>query len=534
MKLRAIIKKCIFFGIILFLSSPLVISIQQKNNTITVNMVECPSRHELIQIEQIDDIDPLLDLIVTVEINSIRALESIDKKSDPDFYVKVMINGNEFQSPVWKNRKYLTNINWSCTFNVPDEEEFVEIQIQLWDWNLGKNILCDIANNDNNDADRNDLFLYYSLKSGHWDGDDYYYPYHAYFDASGYGRGNGCDDNSIYQNDKDCEIYFTIKQNDFDYDEIPYWTETEIYHTDPTINDKGRDDDNDSIPIEWEHKWGHHFDWYYNQDTGQWEIGHDWHYHPFQWNDHTNIDLDNDGLTNIDEYHTSQWGSDPFRDDIFIELDQMGPGPNGEQASLLPNASKDFIRDAFHRQNIGFHLDDGTWEGQTGSEIIPFDTTGDNSSWFEINNMYNDYFLHGDDNNWRKGVFHHGLVIYNAAGAPGFCYRQDAFQISCVGMEKKARLPFPLTGNRDVVYASAYMHELGHSLGLMWLGGHDEDAYYPWQPLWWKFRPYRSIMNYGYMFGSYWNLIDYSDGSRGKNDFDDWSNIDFYYFKAQI
>ena len=37
-------------------------------------------------------------------------------------------------------------------------------------------------------------------------------------------------------------------------------------------------------------------------------------------------------------------------------------------------------------------------------------------------------------------------------------------------------------------------------------------------------------MNYGYMYGFIWDLVDYSDGSRGRNDFDDWSNLDLEYF----
>ena len=74
------------------------------------------------------------------------------------------------------------------------------------------------------------------------------------------------------------------------------------------------------------------------------------------------------------------------------------------------------------------------------------------------------------------------------------------------------------------------MHELGHTLGLMWLGGHNTNAYYFWQKDWWKWRPYKSVMNYGYMYGVIWDLVDYSDGSRGRNDFDDWSNLDLEYF----
>jgi len=34
-------------------------------------------------------------------------------------------------------------------------------------------------------------------------------------------------------------------------------------------------------------------------------------------------------------------------------------------------------------------------------------------------------------------------------------------------------------------------------------------------------------MNYCYTY----RILDYSDGSHGRNDFDDWGNLDFYFFK---
>jgi hypothetical protein len=474
-----------------------------------------------------EDIDPLIDLDLTVTIKEIRAFDNFDKRTDPDFYVKVYINDEVFKSPIWRNQKYLYDLDWSCTADVPDEEEFVNVTIELWEWNLGFDTLCDIAPNDNWNPDRNKLELFYNLKSGHWMGDDFVYIPHSWsMDLSGYGRGNGCDDNTIYIHDNDCEIWFDITQNDYDDDGIPYWTETEIFNTDPTIDDSGRDDDGDGIPIFWEYKWGHSLDWYYDEETDQWQQTHIWFYDPFIWDDHENIDPDNDGLNNYQEYLTSQWGSDPFCDDLFVELDQMEEGPNRERASILPEGSKNLIRDAFGRQNVRFFLDDGKWEN-TGSEIIPFDEL---SSYNDLHNLYNRYFLHYDNDNWRKGVFHYGLVVYEAEGAGGYVFRGDSYQISTTRMEKS--VINPLCGNRDVVYASAYMHELGHTLGLVYLGGHSTDAYYPWQPLWWKFRPYKSVMNYGYMYGFIHNLVDYSDGTRGKNDYDDWSNLDLYYFKA--
>ena len=61
-------------------------------------------------------------------------------------------------------------------------------------------------------------------------------------------------------------------------------------------------------------------------------------YDPFKWENHSTLDPDKDGLDNIEEFRTWQWGSDPFRQDIFIEIDQMEKGPNG-QGSYCTNSS---------------------------------------------------------------------------------------------------------------------------------------------------------------------------------------------------
>ena len=231
---------------------------------------------------QIEDIDPLVDLEVTVTIKEIRALDRIDLLSNPDFFVKVFVNDEEFVSDVWYNQKYVTD-EWSTgPIDVPDDVEFVDIKIQLWDKNPFRNKLCDISQNvGERSLGKRDVDLIYSLKTGHWRGEDFITPEPIYFDPSGYGRLNGCDDNSIYENDRDCELWFDITQNDFDGDGIPYWTEVNIYNEtdqcDPLINDSGRDDDEDGVPIEWEHKWGNSI--YYNWHTE--EYVYYWFYHPF-------------------------------------------------------------------------------------------------------------------------------------------------------------------------------------------------------------------------------------------------------------
>ena len=447
------------------------------------------------------DFDPLVDLEVTVEIQKIRAFdkhdvqlrvkEYVDSDSDPDFYVKVIINDEEFISETWNDTKYIYTPEFAPTLNIPDDEAYVDIEIQLWDAydgsGSGDDKLCDISG----DVDGYDVELTYSIKTGHWFGDD------SIEDASGYGRLNGCDDGSIYQRDRDCELWFTIYQNDYDFDTIPYWVEEYEYGTDPEIDNTGDDADADGIPIEWEWRWD---------------------YDPFTWQNHTRLDPDGDGLNNIEENQTAPWFSDPFRKDLFLELDMM-------EQCYFPEAAKELLYTAYDRQNVVYHLDDGSWEG-SGYEIIPFDELTDVSGETdELDQIYQDYFVHGDENNWRLGVFHYGVIIYQSSEVNGNAFGSNRFQVSSNGMEEKAEHPLL---DRDVVYASAYMHETGHTLGFWPIPGHNRFSKYPWQLGWWLNRPYISCMNYGYMY----KMVDYSDGSRLFHDYDDWERMDLTYFES--
>lgn len=464
-------------------------------STMAIN-TSIPNNHFL-------DFDPLVDVTVTVEIIKIRSLEKediqlffeevIDENSDPDFYVKVFINNQEFVSEVWSNTRYIYDPQWSATLNVADDEEFVDIKIQLWDCkdeNVNEDRLCDISGDYNNSNDSYDIELTYSIKTGRWTGDD-----SLNADPSGYGRLNGCDDGTIYEKDRDCELWFNIYQNDYDGDMIPYWAEENIYGTDPEVEDSG-DPDGDNIPTSWEWKWG---------------------YNPLVWEDHVNTDPDEDSINNYEEYLTSEWFSDPFRKDIFVEMDKMEDGPNGE-ITYFPEGSKEIIQTAFNRRNMVFHLDDGC---MGGSEAVPFDEKAD---YREIINFYKDYFLHGSSNNWRRGVFHYGIVTYSVQGPAGFMFRPNAFQITSKGHEKISN---EWWSERDVVYASAYMHELGHTFNFNPIPGHNKASFYPWQIGWWINRPYKSCMNYGYMYYT----VDYSDGTRSYPDLNDWERMDFSYFE---
>jgi hypothetical protein len=442
---------------------------------------------------------------LTIEIQKIRSLEHddpqlhfeevIDEQSDPDFYVTVFVNGQVFTSGVFWNMRYLYDIPFSVTVDVPDTLETIPIVIQLWDAaddGSTNDRLCDISPDIGSGDDAYDVEVFYDINTGHWTGDD------ELQDPSGYGRLNGCDDGTIYQRDRDCELWFSINQNDVDNDGIPEYMETEVYGFDPLVNDRDSDYDEDGIPNWWEWKYG--FD-------------------PTSWDDHMTLDMDNDGLPTINEYRTSQWFSDPYTRDLFIELDQMCEGPTCD-ASIFPDGAKEMLYTAYDRQNVVYHLDDGSWE-ETGSEYIPYD---DLTTRSELQSIYYDYFLHGDENNWRKEIFHYGVVIWQSDWVPGYIFGPNRFQIAAGQLEEKI---MEHGFNRNVTYASAYMHETGHTLDFHPIPGHNE---YGW--LLRLFLPlYKSCMSYGWIY----RMVDYSDGSRPFlgpmiGDYDDWERMDLTYF----
>jgi len=459
-----------------------------------IKNIKTEMKHRL---SSLDDFDPLVDITVTVNITSIRSLDIIDISSDPDFFVKVFINDEEFVGPIWNNTSYLYDYFY-IEENVPDDEEFVSVEIQLWDYNSNGDVICDIGNENEN------VELIYNIKTGQWKGDD------QLEDPSGYGRLNGCDDGSIYKEERDCEIWFHISQNDFDNDGMPHWVETLVYDTDPEVDNTGEDKDNDGCPIEWEHKWG---------------------YDPNIWDDHENLDQDVDSISNIEEYFTRELGSDPFRKDLFLEIDYMEEGPNGEQ-SIVPEDTVELLKNPFHIRNIVFHLDVGE---KYGGEIIPFD---DETNQTEVINIYNKYFIKSENNNWRRSVFHYGVFVY-LCQPNGYAFRGDgspfwgygpgtnSFVIAGKNMERLSNKTLePLS----YIYASSIMHETGHNLGIRWGNPFGCDARFsfkPWQIGFWIYFNYKSIMNYIYTY----SILDFSDGSHGRRDHDDWANIDLTHFE---
>jgi hypothetical protein len=415
------------------------------------------------------DYDPLVDVTISVDILAIRALDAIDSSSDPDFFLKILINNATFISPVWENTRYLYNC-FSATADVPDDVAFVNVTIQLWDKNTDQDTLCDISKTPNGNHSGWDIHLQYDIRIGRWSGDN------NYNDITGYGRVSGSADGSIDINENDAELWFEIHQNDYDNDTLPYWVETNIYGTDPTNDDTGSDTDSDGIPIEWEHRFG---------------------YNPLIWDNHRMMDTDQDSLNNIEEFQTYDFGSDPYN------------------------------------RNIIFHFDTGE---VNGGEIIPYDLKTD---FDELRAIWTTYFLHNNTGNWRRGVFHYLIFVHDQT-PKGFAFSgdvspywgyipgTDAFALANTLVAKRSqKMPLKTT---DYIVASLIVHEMGHNFGIRFgqpFGCDNRLTNSPFKIGWFIWRNYKSIMNYRYTY----TILDYSDGSHGKRDYDDWDHIDLGYFE---
>lgn len=248
-----------------------------------------------------------------------------------------------------------------------------------------------------------------------------------------------------------------------------------------------------------------------------WEVK--WDYNPCVWEDHENLDPDSDGLNNVEEYLTDQFGSNPFFKDIFIEVDWMDTKEPEKGENKFPTQEKDKLIQAFLNHDIHLHIDEGNLGG---GEQISYTKSIDFS---KVRDIYWDYFLHNDLNNHRKGIFHYVIICeYLLDGLSVAELMSGWNQIDMVvfsGCKAKSK--------EWLVHG--FMHELGHTFGLLphWFQGIDNfKSPTPWKQDYWKYRNYVSVMNYRYLE----KTLTYSDGSNGRNDYNDLENMDFSYFKS--
>ena len=436
---------------------------------------------------------------IIVDIKRVRTMSI--KENEPQIYFKIYINGKD---SVWWPEVYEGKDIWFewpiAAREVPyNPDNSISIQIQVWEKKGLVDEACDVSKGKSPYLAGKTINLFYDIKRGEWTGDDFL------GDKNGYGHCSGFEDGN--ENENDCEIWFDIYQwvERWGEDRLTYWEKVNVYHLNASKDYHEVDFNGDGIPIEWEDKYG--FD-------------------PFAESNISREDPDKDGLTNLEEYKTSQWLSDPFAQDIFIEVDGMQAKHPWGKPYIFPKESQYLLCNAFARHNITVHIDDGCMGG--GGDLIPFDEgmTGN-----ELITARFKYFLNEDENNWKKGIFHYAIICcqmeWNWRPAGGRMFYIDSH---CIGAQyvRNWAWAFYLQGsNYYKAFASVFMHELGHTLGLFDFEGIDnERTRFPWYKEFWEWGNYESCMNYRYVF----KLVDYSNGDDPDHDQNDWEIIDLTRF----
>jgi parallel beta-helix repeat protein len=335
----------------------------------------------------------------------------------------------------------------------------------------------------------------------------------CYFQNNWWGSKFGPGFIETYQQDNIIKVSSTVEVFPWEKQKIPNngasWKIKGFYKKPSrTFNDTrnfslpGIDTDYDGIPDWWEELYGYKTD---------------------EYEDHYQLDPDHDGLNNIEECYTAPYGSNPHYKDIFLEFDWMESHVSTDETNK-PN--DDYIQkaiDIFAKQDIALHIDVGN---HNGGEQIPYKT---NFSFSDLRDFYWDYFLHQDLNNPRKGIFHYG-VICDYGPANGFAFigwdSLDSFCICAETLKNNHEIPYP----RQRFIIGSSIHELGHNLGLTVddHGGNDNKiATIIGTIQWMKYLTYPSCMNYFYTY----LILGFSDGTHGPGDFDDWSSMDYSFFK---
>jgi hypothetical protein len=345
------------------------------------------------------------------------------------------------------------------------------------------------------DVEKEKINIIYDYRTGHWSGDD------SLNDSDGYSHYVG----------SNFEVWFNVYQTCYNNDLVPYWTKVNVYHLNGTFDCSNYDPNGDGISLPWDFKWG---------------------YDPFAYDNHSLADPDRDGLTNLEEYQMTKYYADPFHQDIYIESDGMQRGSWYDPPHIFYNESQQVVIERFAEHNICVYIDNG-WPGDPsngGGELLPHIETLSIASGM----MLQFYKWHFADN--RKGIFRYLVIGHNAGfTSPSVNNRIDTMAVdSSPYKEYVKRYAFTQRAKR-LVLAAAVMHELGHTLGIFhdtW-GGNDNYTFaqskMARKQYLTQWGNYFSVMNYYYIWSR--NCLDYSNGTHGPGDQNDWKVFDLTYFK---
>lgn len=231
------------------------------------------------------------------------------------------------------------------------------------------------------------------------------------------------------------------------------------------------------------------------------------------------IDSDNDGLP--DDWETGgvvlkdgtevplqDWGVDPNRPDLFLQLNWMA-SHNGESFAPSAQALQDIV-DLFDEHGIALHIDAGetftnipNYTEYHGGQTLPYSEFYFNGEVTGVR-LLNDIETHLGE---RSNVFRLGLI------GERIDRRDQSTGVALVGdnaffVAKNSQI------SNDEQLRNSILHEFGHTLGLRHNGAADVTRKLP--RTFTTSPDYVSVMNYGYQF-SHFNYSERGYTAEGAN-----------------
>lgn len=217
---------------------------------------------------------------------------------------------------------------------------------------------------------------------------------------------------------------------------------------------------------------------------------------------------------------------DPIEKDVYVEIDWMNDTVNSR--ILKPsNTQLGIVESMFGSEDINIHFDTGEFGGgnelSAYTEILPLTDTSLVTDFGDIKA--------GNFDSDREGIWKYLVYGYEYIEVPGSSGRAevsgDDIFISGGLVEDN-----PNTVSKDRAVAGTVAHEIGHTLCLsqtqMYVeqpsecvhGSIDNDSNKP--------LTYESVMNYRYQLtvDDDLGVVDFSDGTHGSGDHDDWEAIE--------
>jgi hypothetical protein len=253
-----------------------------------------------------------------------------------------------------------------------------------------------------------------------------------------------------------------------------------------------------------------------------------------QGTSNSNKDTDGDGLSDFIESTYNPDRNDTFcgstctyptpdEKDLYVEVDWM-KDPSTNESYKPTTTQLTSVINAYSAHGIHAHFDTGQYGG--GNELpiyvseLKFAPDSEDTDFFNIKN--GDGVFDPNFSSVRRGVWHYMITGYKAYvdggnASTGASYAGDDDALIAIGRVKELA-----PTNQDMAISGTIIHELGHNLCLSknTYTGQDSSCVFSGIDTY-AGNDYTSSMNYSKQMG----LIDYSEGTNGSSDHDDWSAV---------